>query len=150
MTRRLRHVLDKFQDVILEEVTKSDCEFLYDLLKTRGSLASISHKELPTYNEHVKFVMKKPYAKWYVIKFGNKRVGSTYLSLQDEIGIFIKKEFQRNGIGKKAVRLLMKKNPRTRYLANVAPNNKKHQEFFKKLGFTGLQYTYEIINPEIV
>ena len=58
--------------------------------------------------------------------------------------------FQRKGIGKKAIKLLMKKNPRSRYLANVAPNNKKHQEFFKKLGFNGLQYTYEIINPEIV
>ena len=120
-------MLDKFQDVMLEEVTKSDCKFLYEILKTRNSLASISHKELPTYDEHVKFVMKKPYAKWYVIKFGNKRVGSTYLSLQDEIGLFIKKEFQRKGIGKKAEKLLMKKNHRIRYLANVAPNNIKNQ-----------------------
>ena len=143
-------MIDEFQDVTLEEVTKSDCEFLYEILKTRNSLANISHKELPTYDEHVKFVMKRPYAKWYIIKFKNNRVGSTYISLQDEMGIFIKKDFQRKGIGKKAIKLLMKKNPRSRYLANVAPNNKKHQEFFKKLGFNGLQYTYEIINPEIV
>ena len=134
---------------VLEEVSKSDCKFLYDLLKSRDPSTSISHKKLPTYDKHVKFVLKKPYTKWYIIKYKEQKVGSIYLSLQDEIGIFIKKEFQRKGIGKKAVKLLMKKNPRTRYLANVALNNIKHQEFFKKLGFAGLQYTYEIINPEI-
>jgi RimJ/RimL family protein N-acetyltransferase len=149
MTRRLRHVVDKFQDVVLEKVTKSDYEFLYELLKMRDPRTNISHKKLPTYDEHVRFVMKKPYKKLYIIKSNDQKVGSIYLSLEDEIGISIKKEFQRKGIGRKAVKLLMEKNPITRYLANVAPNNIKHQEFFKKLGFTGLQYTYEIINPDI-
>lgn len=142
-------MVDKFHDVVLEKVTKSDYEFLYELLKMRDPRTNISHRKLPTYDEHVRFVMKKPYKKWYIIKSNDQKVGSIYLSLEDEIGISIKKEFQRKGIGRKAVKLLMEKNPRTRYLANVAPNNIKHQEFFKKLGFTGLQYIYEIINPDI-
>ena len=142
-------MVDEFQEVFLEEITKSDYEFLYELLKMRDPLTNISHTKLPTYDEHVRFVMKKPYKKWYIIKSDDQKVGSIYLSLQDEIGISIKKEFQRKGIGRKAVKLLMEKNPRTRYLANVAPNNIKHQEFFKKLGFTGLQYIYEIINPDM-
>ena len=142
-------MVDRLQDVALEKVTKSDYEFLYELLKMRDPRTNISHKKLLTYDEHVRFVMKKPYKKWYIIKSNDQKVGSIYLSLEDEIGISIKKEFQRKGIGRKAVKLLMEKNPRTRYLANVAPNNIKHQEFFKKLGFTGLQYIYEIINPDI-
>ena len=142
-------MVDKSQDVVLEKVTKSDYEFLYELLKMRDPLTNISHKKLPTYDEHVRFVMKKPYKKWYIIKSNDQKVGSIYLSLEDEIGIYIKKEFQRKDIGRKAVKLLMEKNPRTRYLANIAPNNIKHQEFFKKLGFTGLEYIYEIINPNI-
>jgi len=136
-------------EIKLKQVTKNDFRFLYELLLERDPVANISHKKMPTYDEHVKFVMKKPYTKWYVIKCGNKRVGSTYLSLQDEIGLFIKKEFQRKGIGKKAVQLLMKKNPRSRYLANVASENTKSQKFFKKLGFTDFQYTYEIVNSKI-
>lgn len=134
--------------VSLKEVTRLDCEFLYELLKSRNPSVNISHKKLPTYYEHVKFVLEKPYSKWYIIKYNERRVGSIYLSLQDEIGIFIKKEFQRRGIGKKAVLLLMKKNPRSRYLANVAPENIKHQKFFKKLGFLGLEYTYELIKSD--
>ena len=136
-------------EIILKEVTESDCEFLYDLLKNREHLASISHKKMPSYEEHVKFILSKPYSKWCVIEYKNQKVGSIYLSKQDEIGIFIKKDFQGKGIGKRAIQIVMKKNPRSRYLANIAPENIKSQEFFKKLGFRGLQYTYEIINPQI-
>jgi len=149
MTQRLCHVVDKFQDVVLEKVTKADYEFLYELLKMRDTRTNISHKKLQTYDEHIRFVMKKPYNKWYIIKSNDQKVGSIYLSLKDEIGISIKKKFQRKGIGRKAVKLLMEKNPRGRYLVNIAPNNIKQQEFFKKLGFTGLEYIYEIINPDV-
>ena len=136
-------------EIILREVTKSDCEFLYELLKKREPLASISHKKMPSYEEHVKFVLSKPYSKLYVVEYKNQKVGSAYISKQDEIGICVVKEFQGKGIDKKTTWLLMKKNPRSRYLANVAPENHILQEFFKKLGFRGLQYTYEIINPQI-
>lgn len=136
-------------ELTLTEVVESDCEFLYELLKNRDPHASISHKKMPSYDEHVKFVLSKPYSKWYIIEYKKRKIGSIYLSKQDEIGIFIKKEFQSKGIGKKAIHMVMEKNPRSRYLANIAPTNTSSQEFFKKLGFRGLQYTYEIINPQL-
>jgi len=142
-------VIYEFQCVTLKKVTKLDYEFLYKLLKTRDPRANISHKKLPTRDEHIRFVMRNPYKKWYIIKSNEQKVGSIYLSFQDEIGITVKKEFQKRGIDKKAVKLLMKKNPRSRYFANVAPHNIKHQKFFKKLGFTDFQYTYEIVNSKI-
>jgi RimJ/RimL family protein N-acetyltransferase len=132
-------------DLKLKSVTKADCPFLYDLLAKRDNHVNISHRKMPTYDEHVKFVMSKPYSKWYIIKFKNRRVGSIYLSKQNEIGIFIKNGMQGKGIGKKAMQLLMKKNPRTRYLANVNPKNIKSIDFFKKNGFRLIQYTYELI-----
>lgn len=128
----------------LEEVTSSDYEFLYELLMSREPSTNISHKKLPAYEEHVKFVLSKPYTKWYIIKYEGEKAGSIYLSLKDEIGIFIRKEFRSEGIGKKAVQLLMKKNPRSRYLANIAPKNIQQQKFFEKLGFSCLEYIYEI------
>ncbi len=125
-------------------VKKSDSPFLFELLKERGSKVNISHRKMPTFNIHVKFVMSKPYAKWYIIKYQDEKIGSVYLSKQDEIGIFLKKGNQRKGIGKKALELLMKKNPRKRYLANINPKNNKSIKFFKKNRFKLLQHTYEI------
>ncbi len=128
----------------LISVKKSDSPFLFELLKERGSKVNISHRKMPTYNTHVKFVISKPYSKWYIIKYQDEKIGSVYLSNQDEIGIFLKKGNQRKGIGKKALELLMKKNPRKRYLANVNPKNSKSIKFFKKNRFKLLQLTYEL------
>jgi RimJ/RimL family protein N-acetyltransferase len=104
---------------------------------------------MPTYSEHKKFIMSKPYSRWYIIKYKNKNAGSVYLTKQNEIGIFIKNEFQNKGIGKVTLQLLFKKNPKSRYLANVSPKNLKSIEFFEKNGFKLIQYTYEMINSDL-
>jgi RimJ/RimL family protein N-acetyltransferase len=135
-------------DIQLKKITESDHRFLYTLLRERNPKANISHKKMPTYEEHKKFVMSKPYSRWYIIKYENKSAGSVYLTKQNEIGIFIKKEFQNKGIGKVALQLLIEKNPRSRYLANVSPKNLKSIEFFEKNGFNLIQYTYEMINSD--
>ena len=46
---------------------------------------------MPSYSEHKKFVNSKPYDKWDIIQVKNKKIGSIYLTPQNEIGIFIKK-----------------------------------------------------------
>ena len=122
--------------ISLRPIEKSDLRFLYNHLKERDSRANISHKRMPTYTEHVKFVTSKPYSKWYIVMYGSKKIGSIYLTKMNEIGIFIKKNFQDGGVGQRTLELLMKKNPRTRFLANVSPKNKKSTEFFKRNGFT--------------
>lgn len=131
--------------ISLKSVTNQDHHFLYELLLSRDPKANISHKNMPTYSEHVKFVMSKPYSKWYVIIYKNKKIGSIYLSRQNEIGIFLKKEFHGKRFGSKALCLLIKFNPRQRYLANVSPINISSQKFFENNGFKLIQYTYEMI-----
>ena len=42
------------------------------------------------------------------------------------------------------LKLFLKMNPRSRYLANVNPKNDKSSNFFKKNGFKLIQYTYEL------
>ena len=128
----------------LKPVSKSDYRFLYDLLMERNPRANISHKKMPTYNEHVSFVSAKPYSKWYVILYRVNKVGSIYLTSQNEIGIFIKKSFQNKQIGNIALRKLIQKNPKKKYLANVNPKNKKSIRFFKNNGFKLIQYTFEL------
>ena len=130
----------------LRLVSKSDYRFLYNLLKERDPSANISHKKMPTYHEHVLFVSSKPYLKWYVILYGATKAGSIYVTSQNEIGIFIKKSFQKKRIGDIVLRKLIQKHPKKRYTANVNPTNKKSINFFKKNKFRLIQYTFELNN----
>ena len=131
-------------NVKLKQVTKNDMLFLYELLKNRDRNANISHKKMPSYDEHVEFVMSKPYTNWYIIECDKKNVGSIYLSKRDEIGISINNDYEYEQIAKTVLKLLMKLNPRKRYLAHVNPKDVRTQEFLLKNGFAGLEYVYEM------
>ena len=131
-------------EIKLTLVSKSDAQFLYGLLKERESNVNISHKKMPTYTQHIKFIESKPYSKWYIIKLGNQKIGSAYLSKQNEIGIFITKNIHIKKLGTTALNILIKKNRRKRYLANINPKNKKSISFFKKNGFELIQHTFEL------
>jgi len=133
--------------IILRKVSEKDNKFLYNLLKERDSNVSISHKKMPTYSEHIKFVASKPYFRWYIIEYDNKKAGSIYLSKNNEIGVFVKKSFRGNKIGENAMRLLIQKYPKSKYFANINPKNKKSIKFFKKFKFKLIQNTFELI-PE--
>ena len=130
----------------LKQVTKNDALFLYDLLKNKDPNANISHKKMPSYDEHVEFVMSKPYTNWYIIECDKKNVGTIYLSKQDEIGISINNDYEYDQIVKPTLKLLMKLNQRKRYLANTNPKDVRAQEFLLKNGFTSLEYVYEMKN----
>jgi len=125
-------------------INEKDYEFLYKLLLERKQITFISHKKMPTYEEHVKFIESEPYSKWYIIQIDAKKIGSIYLTKENEIGIFLKEDIQRRGIGSNALNELININPGLRYLANINPKNEKSIEFFKKSGFKLIQYTYEL------
>jgi len=139
------HLLGMNSNIKLNQVTKNDTLFLYDLLKNKDPNANISHKKMPSYDEHVEFVMSKPYTNWYIIEYEKKKVGAIYLSKQDEIGISVNNDYEYDQIVKPALKLLMKLNQRKRYLANTSPKDVRSQEFLLKNGFTGLEYVYEMI-----
>ena len=73
-----------------------------------------------------------------------KKIGSIYLTSQNEIGIFIKNTHQKKNLGGLIMSQLIEKNPRERYLANVSPKNKASEKFFKSHGFKFIQKTYEL------
>ena len=126
----------------LKPVTIDDAEFLFDLLKQREGIVNISHKSLPTWEEHVEFFKNNTYKSWDIIWVGNTRVGNIYLTKNDEIGIFIDKKSQSKGYGTEALEEFMKKNGKKRYLANISPTNYKSIQFFGKHGFIHIQNTY--------
>jgi len=132
-------------EIQIMKIRKSDYRFLYQLLKKRDPRANISHRTMPTYTEHQKFVASKPYKAWYVIYARKTKVGSIYLSRQNELGVFLLPKYQGKNIGQKALQLLMNTHAEKRYLANVNPKNTSSAKFFKKNKFKLIQHTYEYI-----
>jgi hypothetical protein len=130
--------------ILLKIVTKNDLNFLFELLESRNSNENISHKKMPTFSQHKKFVLSKPYSKWYIIYQNSVKIGSIYLSKQDEIGMVILKKYKKSNMGFKPIQLLINKNPRKRYLANVSIKNKKSMKFFKEYKFQLIQHTFEL------
>ena len=122
---------------------KSAAAALWVLLQERPAIANISHLKMPTWDEHKAFIKSEPYAAWFLIEAAGEIVGSIYLTHNDEIGVFVFQKSQGKGYARGAVRDLMKAVPRDRYLANIAPGNSASIGFFKELGFTLTQETYE-------
>ena len=136
----------KKEKLCFQLVDDSDLRFLFNLLKERDPNTNISHKKMPTFAEHKQFVKSKPYSYWYIIKLSRKKIGTIYLSRNNEIGIFIKKEYQNKGIASEALKLLINSHPKKRFLANVSPKNKFSAKFFKNNNFKLIQHTYELDN----
>ena len=130
--------------IILKLLSKSDYRFLYDLLKERNSKINISHKRMPTWEEHVRFVKSKPYSKWYIIYNKDEKIGSIYLSKQSEIGIHLLKKYEKESIHLESIKKLMLLNSKIKFRANVSPKNKNYIMLFEKLGFKMVQHTYEL------
>ena len=122
---------------------KNSATLLYQLLQEREQHQCISHKELPSFINHLRFFDSKPYLAWYLVELGGIVIGSTYLTKDREIGIFLFKEHQGKSLGAKAVQLLMDTHP-GRFLANIAPTNPGSAEFFRNMGFKPIQHTYEL------
>lgn len=116
--------------------------YLWQLLLERDENINISHKKMPTYKNHLKFIQSEPYMYWYLIK-DEDFVGSVYLTNEREIGIFLFKEFQGNRYATKAIKEL-KKLHKGKFLANINPENTKSIGLFKGLGFRHIQNTYQL------
>jgi RimJ/RimL family protein N-acetyltransferase len=127
---------------------------LFKLLQERTPEQSISHKAMPTPEEHRAFIASRPYEAWYLVEAAvdivdcvaliTELVGAVYLTRQREIGVGILKQYRGNGYGKHAVKAVMQRHPGARFLANINPQNEASREMFKSLGFRHIQETYEL------
>jgi hypothetical protein len=131
------------EEIKFKKVGNKDSDFLYDLLKHRQENSNISHKKMPTFLQHMKFVNSKPYVYWYIILKDNEEIGSVYITMINEIGLHLKQDVNNLKLEKKILNLLMLKHPKTRFLININPKNKKRINFLKKNGFNLIQYTFE-------
>lgn len=118
---------------------------LWNLLEERDPAANISHKAMPTGEEHLDFVTHHPYKAWFLIKLKGEWVGAAYVTRPSilspqAVGLAIFKEYQRKGLGRWAVGEMRRRFPGP-MLANIAPTNPASQAFFESLGFVHIQNT---------
>jgi RimJ/RimL family protein N-acetyltransferase len=131
--------------VILRDVhsTLTAKHLLFELLKERRPEQSISHKGMPTWEEHVAFVRSRPYEHWYLIEADGYFRGAVYLTRQREVGVAIFEGCRGQHYAEDAVAELMRLHP-GRFLANINPANEASIALFRKLSFVGpIQITLE-------
>jgi RimJ/RimL family protein N-acetyltransferase len=138
--------------VPVDPENESHVKLLYELLLARPDYANISHRETPTFERHVRFVKTHSYKSWYLIDPSEDVIdancafyelaGTIYLTHLREIGIFLFPQFQTKHVGRDAVVMLMSTQPGGDFFANIAPTNTRSQEFFTRMGFKLIQYTY--------
>lgn len=126
---------------LVDPESARDAVILYKLLGERKPWQSISHKKMPTLDDHWDFVKSEPYRVWYLIQTDDVVAGCIYLTNEREIGISIFEKMKGKGIGSEAVRLMMDLYDGPIY-ANINPLNDASREFFTKMGFVPLQVTY--------
>jgi len=128
----------------LKNITSSDTNFLFKLLKNRDQFENISHKIMPTFKNHEKFVKSKPYFKWYIIYEDLKKIGSAYITNQNEIGIHFLNIKNYEDFFLESLEIIIKKNSGKRFLLNISPKNKKLKRIAEKNKFKLIQHTYEL------
>jgi RimJ/RimL family protein N-acetyltransferase len=129
---------------VYEDRAISAVQLLFTLLQERTPAQSISHKAMPTFEQHVSFVMSRPYDdNWYLVHIeGVGAVGCVYLTPQREIGVSILRKHQGQGYGTRAVQELMDAFHGRQFLANINPANAASIAMFARLGFNHIQNTY--------
>lgn len=126
---------------------KTDIDLLYDLLRQRQY--GISHKQVPTYSQHEKFVNHNPYRAWFFIIVNKHAVGSIYLLDSNNIGINVEPEYSVY-IASAIEQLVVSYPPlpaiasvrAARYMVNVAPDDQAQAGALKTMGASVIQHTY--------
>lgn len=122
---------------------------LYDLLAKRKY--GISHKTMPNFEAHEKFVSKHPYVAWYFLKKNEEILGTCYVSFQNTIGLnsrfdalddlrFVLAELQRKHEPLPEI-------PSIRspiFTVNVGYSDSMLKTFFSDLAVDPIQLTYDV------
>lgn len=133
---------------IFEQTTyikNSYIPLLYKLLMEREEHECISHRRMPTYEQHVHFFRSQPYQAWFMIRSNktNKLVGTVYITDHNEIGIQIFKACRGKNYARETLSKIVAQYCTRRLLANINPKNEASIALFAEFGFTHIQNTYE-------
>ena len=146
----------KFLKISHEKVIGTDeqIEILYDQLKNRN--CGISHKLLPQYQDHSKFVKNHPYRYWAIVSENNLPVGTIYLQKDNSIGINLQQPTRH--LISKTLRHIRENFEPTKeikskissyFYVNVAYANEKLIKILLELNATPLQISYKFCGDDL-
>ncbi len=131
--------------------TEDHALVLYDFLLSRDGSQNISHQSEPNLDEHKEFVFNHPYRAWYFVKKNDEYIGSVNVLESNTIGLYIPSS--ENDAIKKAIEFVkenydplppIKSIRQSRFIINVAINNKGLGDVISDLGGQVIQTTYLI------
>jgi len=123
-------------------------ETLYAQLTSRSY--KISHKILPSFVEHTRFVLHHPYREWVIVKDNGRAIGNVYIHFDNSIGLHIEspKYFDRVDEVLRFVNtsfLPLPAEPSVRigeFFFRVSSDNRLLQEKLSILGFREVERTF--------
>ena len=132
------------------EITKKHIDILFKLLSNRKF--NISHKEMPSFSEHEKFVSSNPYRYWYLISNKKKYIGSFYIQYDNSIGINLDPLNYEEAIPwvikniklKFKPSLAIKSKTSKNFFINVPPDDISFNNKIRSLGYRPSQISYEL------
>lgn len=140
-----------FDDIDFELIVGNDQQIkkLYQLLKKR--VYSISHKELPEFEKHKKFVLNSPYRFWYLIQNSNSVFGAFYIKFDNSVGLNL--QLSNQILLEKVIEFIRSElSPMPAeesvipdyFYINVANKNVDLLDLFDELGICRLQVSFKI------
>ena len=140
--------------MILEPVIPDDSqtEVLYELLKARKH--TISHRNMPTYEDHASFVLNNPYRHWFLIYSEREIVGSVYVQYDNSVGISCFNPTTKNSLELLMSSLKAKVKPLEPvasvrlgdFFFNVPVSDTNYQNCLEDLGYVRSQVSF--VSPE--
>ena len=128
--------------------TSAQIETLYTQLKNRSH--SISHKSVPSFDEHTEFVQNHPYRKWIIVKDTEIAIGNVYIQYNNSIGLNVDSLVSCVQINKILKGIYASHSPLPavpsvrfgEFFLNVASDNKMLQKKLSSLGFSEVERTF--------
>ncbi len=135
--------------------TLTQIKILYNQLKNRSH--SISHRSIPNFEQHTKFVQNHPYRKWIILKDSDIAIGNIYIQYDNSLGLNIDSSVSNEqlliilkGIYKSNSPLPAVPSVRFgEFFLNIATENKILQNKLSNLGFFEIQRTFILSKSSI-
>ena len=118
-------------------------DFLYNIMKLKldEPHINISHLEVPTIPNHIRFIQSRPYRYWFIISINKKYIGSVYITKSKEIGLYIMPKYRTVALETIIINKMIELGGK--YM-NVNPKNEERIKTIKKINFKLIQYTYKL------
>ena len=128
--------------------TSAQIETLYAQLKNRSH--NISHKSVPSFDEHTEFVQNHPYRKWIIVKDTEIAIANVYIQYNNSIGLNVDSLITCEQINKILKGIYASHSPLPavpsvrfgEFFLNVATANKMLQKKLTRLGFSEVERTF--------